>query len=166
MERIPRQKKSLTVPLSAHRYTLVHRCKKISATCLCQRMLTSYHVMGRKFNSLVLSGLEPSSPSNRTEVGPVMAFVPGWRFIALNIIMTDLPMLASKKEAWEYFQVNASVVITTSGLLRVQFSPHCRPVFLPYQGNVFQLLFLVRCLTLHSSSFNLWRRVGMSNPFT
>ena len=45
-----------------------------------------------------------------------MAFVPGWRFIALNIIMTDLLMLASKKEAWEYFQVNASVVITTSGL--------------------------------------------------
>ena len=83
-----------------------------------------------------------------------MAFVPGWRFIALNIIMADLPMLASKKEAWEYFQVNSFFVIHTSGLLRLQFSPHCRPVFLPYQGNVFQLLFLVRRLTLHSSSFD------------
>jgi hypothetical protein len=102
---------------------------------------------------------------NRTEVGPVMAFVPGWKFTALNIIMADLPTLVSKKETWEYFQVNASFVISTSGLLRLQFSPHCRPVFLPYQGNIFQLLFLVRRLSLHSFSFNLWRRVGMSNPF-
>ena len=94
-----------------------------------------------------------------------MAFVPGWRFIALNIIMADLPVVVPKKEAWEYFQVNASFVIYTSGLLQPQFSPHCRPVFLPYEGNIFRLLFLVRRLTLHSSSFDLWRFVGMSNPF-
>ena len=77
MEWIPRQKISLKVYLSTHRYTLVHRCKKISATCLCQRMLTLYHVMERKFISLMLSGLWPSSPSwtfqqNRGGTGHVL----------------------------------------------------------------------------------------------